>query len=79
MRSFFDEWLLSSGKAPRRVIARYGEERQRSMTATDTVKKEQHLRDTTLDQQSGLSAVKRRAGFTAAPNSRRALAPISNG
>jgi len=49
MRFFFDEWLLSSGKAPRRVIARYDEERQRSMTATDTVKKEQHLRDTTLD------------------------------
>ncbi|MBD0682970.1 hypothetical protein CGA22_00400 [Pseudomonas sp. PSB18] len=39
----FDECLLSSGKAPRRVIARYGEERQRSMTTTDAVKKEQYL------------------------------------
>ncbi|CAI8993902.1 hypothetical protein EMIT0P43_90050 [Pseudomonas jessenii] len=38
----FGEWLLSSGKAPRRVIARYGEERQRSMTATDAVKEEQY-------------------------------------
>jgi hypothetical protein len=38
----FDEWLLSSGKAPRRVIARYGEERQRSMATTDAVKKEQY-------------------------------------
>ena len=32
-----------------------------------------------VNQQSGLSAVNRRAGFTAAPNSRNALAPISNG
>jgi len=30
-------------------------------------------------QQSGLSATKRRAGFTAALNSRRPLAPISRG
>jgi hypothetical protein len=43
IRSFFDEWLLSSDKAPRRVIARYGEKRQRSMTAMDAVKKEQYL------------------------------------
>jgi len=40
---FFDVWLLSSGKAPRRVIAGYGEERQRRMTARDAVKKEQYL------------------------------------
>ncbi|KPA87405.1 hypothetical protein PF66_06035 [Pseudomonas asplenii] len=37
------------------------------------------LADSNQAQQSGLSAVYRRAGFTAAPNSRRALAPISNG
>jgi hypothetical protein len=30
-------------------------------------------------QESGLSAVNRRAGFTAAPNSRNALAPINSG
>jgi len=40
--SSFDEWLLSSGKALRRVIASYGEERQRSMPATDAVKTEQY-------------------------------------
>jgi|GEM_PF-5663045 len=43
IRSSFDEWLFSSGKAPRRVIARYGEERQRSMAETDAVKKESYL------------------------------------
>ena len=54
-----DEGLLLSGKAPRRVIARYGEERQRSMTATDTVTKEQYLRDRTLDSLQVFQALNR--------------------
>ncbi|AFY22096.1 hypothetical protein PputUW4_04906 [Pseudomonas sp. UW4] len=41
IRSSFGEWILLPDKAPRRVIARYGEERQRSMAAKDTVKIEQ--------------------------------------
>jgi hypothetical protein len=40
---FFGEWLLLPGKAPRQVIAGYGEERQRSMATTDAAKKEQYL------------------------------------
>jgi hypothetical protein len=39
----FGEWLLLPDKAPRRVIARYGKERQRSMATTDAAKKETYL------------------------------------
>ncbi|TFB43165.1 hypothetical protein E3W21_06160 [Pseudomonas sp. F01002] len=43
VRSSFDEWLMLSDKAPRRVIARYGEERQRRLATLDAVKSEQRL------------------------------------
>ncbi|PTC20552.1 hypothetical protein C0J26_06155 [Pseudomonas baetica] len=38
----FGEWLMPSSKAPRRVIASYGEERQRSMRASDAAISEQN-------------------------------------
>jgi hypothetical protein len=60
MRSTFDEWIALPGKAPRRVIARYGEERQRSMATLDAVNIEQ-----SFSRQGTIPCLRRREGFVA--------------